>query len=521
MRFVLEHRFPLGRFHATPWRANPFDDQGEWPPSPWRLVRSVVARWHQWSRESGKADEAEFDRLLKALVTSSFSYFLPPTARPGAVLRQYQPTGFGWQPASRWKTVKGSKVLVPGMRAHGRSLVQDNCWAVPSDEPILWFIEGENWTPGLAELLDRCIERITWFGRADGFSTMRRISGPCGETPNCKLDDQATARSVPVLCPLPVAMRADLERVTDDPDVVRRSVPPGAAWRFAEVPPPAPLSARLERSGSSTYVPAVQFAINWAVAPEPRAFCRLTVGLRNRTVALLVENMEGRRLPWSRASRATRDRLALFIGKDADGNPIKGRHHARFTVWLDDGQPSRLVAWRSADPYAEDNVIGFNELEVAALLGAASKPLTWATAGSREPRWSISLIPLTHETPLPRGLEDCCAQGWRSVTPFVPSRHRLRRRTERPSEEVRRQVRRELDLRGWPTDELAVKLVGSPRWTAVHIPPADKNRRPFIGDRMGFDLVLRFGTPVRGPICIGHSSMFGLGLFAPIEGKGP
>ncbi len=39
MRIVLKQIFPLGRFHATPWRVNPFDDpHGEWPPSPWRLL---------------------------------------------------------------------------------------------------------------------------------------------------------------------------------------------------------------------------------------------------------------------------------------------------------------------------------------------------------------------------------------------------------------------------------------------------------------------------------------------------
>ena len=44
MRIVLEQQFLLGRVHATPGRANRFDDpHGEWPPSPWRLVRLVPA----------------------------------------------------------------------------------------------------------------------------------------------------------------------------------------------------------------------------------------------------------------------------------------------------------------------------------------------------------------------------------------------------------------------------------------------------------------------------------------------
>ena len=53
MKLVLRQEFPLGRFHATSWRVNPYDDpHGEWPPSPWRLVRAVTARWYQWAREA-------------------------------------------------------------------------------------------------------------------------------------------------------------------------------------------------------------------------------------------------------------------------------------------------------------------------------------------------------------------------------------------------------------------------------------------------------------------------------------
>jgi len=220
-------------------------------------------------------------------------------------------------------------------------------------------------------------------------------------------------------------------------------------------------------------------------------------------------------LPWSRAKRATRERLIPFIGKDADGNPIKGRRHARFTVCMEDGVPARLVVSRSPDPHVKGDVAGFDELEVAALLGAATQPLTWASAGSKEPAWSVSLIPMPLETPLPDALDGCAHQMWRTITPFVPSRHRIRRGRERRDEDVASQVRRELEVRGWPVEGLSVEEAGPPRWTAVHHPPSGRKRRAFIGDRMGFDLVLRFTAPVRGPIAIGRSSMLGLGLFGP------
>lgn len=37
--------FPAGRYHATPWDRHVNEGAVEWPPSPWRLLRSLVAVW--------------------------------------------------------------------------------------------------------------------------------------------------------------------------------------------------------------------------------------------------------------------------------------------------------------------------------------------------------------------------------------------------------------------------------------------------------------------------------------------
>jgi CRISPR-associated protein Csb2 len=110
MRLTLRQSFPLGRFHATFWKANAFDEKvaGEWPPSPWRLTRAVVARWYQWRRETtGTWPEDELDRLVRALCNSEYRFYLPRQARQSVILRQYHPVEFGWNPAS--KKVAGVK----------------------------------------------------------------------------------------------------------------------------------------------------------------------------------------------------------------------------------------------------------------------------------------------------------------------------------------------------------------------------------------------------------------------------
>ena len=37
--------FPAGRFHATPWGHHVNEGLPEWPPSPWRLLRALIATW--------------------------------------------------------------------------------------------------------------------------------------------------------------------------------------------------------------------------------------------------------------------------------------------------------------------------------------------------------------------------------------------------------------------------------------------------------------------------------------------
>ena len=39
----LVFRFPAGHYHATPWGNHVNEGLIEWPPSPWRVVRALLA----------------------------------------------------------------------------------------------------------------------------------------------------------------------------------------------------------------------------------------------------------------------------------------------------------------------------------------------------------------------------------------------------------------------------------------------------------------------------------------------
>lgn len=592
MKIVLRQEFPLGRVHATPWRVNPFDDpRGEWPPSPWRLVRAVTARWYQWAREAeGEADLAQVEKLQSALCKSIYAFHLPPDARKGTPLRQYHPTEFAmdapnwrdqgvfarapkvprkgkkgqqgekelsedekkiekqvkdlgikklslttsddgkWtievktlkqaarddasigrleeilgQPTGRWQRIADA-----GVRSYGTSLVQDNYWCVPPEAPVWWFIEGDDWVDVLQAVLAQCLERMTYFGRAETLTRIR-VAGSADEIPeaNCTLADRRTAGAVPVLSPLEAATREDIERTTDNPEAVKRSVPPGAQWLYA-VRPTRPASRERRR------IPAhrldchlMQFAIGWNAAPEMRAIVRLTSRFRGAVLRELLRlKTDGALASWARAAEDVREAVADMAGKDATGHPLKGHRHTEFLAWCEEGQPTRLLVWRGTRPLDAD--------EQEAILLAGARDVSWAAAGSDADQWKVRLIPLDRAVPPPPGLDQQASVVWESVTPYVAPRHRFRGGKERQAESVEAQIRRELVQRGIAiANSVTVEALGPPIRVAVHVPRRNAKMRSFIGDRLGQTLRLRFLEPVSGPIRLGHSSSFGLGLFRP------
>lgn len=503
MKIVLRQEFPLGRFHATPWRVNPFDDpHGEWPPSPWRFVRAVTARWYQGAREAEKEPNlAELEGLQAALCKSTYAFYVPADARKGSPLRQYHPTEFGWRPAEKKKA---------GTRSYGTSLVQDDYWCVAPEAPVWWFIEGDSWTADLVAALGQCISRMIYFGRAESLTRIRLAGAQeVVPEPNCMLVDKRTGGAIAVLTPLGDAKREDIERTTDNPESANRSVPPGARFLYV-VRPPRPVTR--ERRRPPAHRPdchLMQFALGWTVSPDPRAIVRLTSRFRGAVLRELLQLKTGDpSATWTRVDRDVRESIADMVGKDANDEPLKGHIHTAFLVWCEDGQPSRLMVWRGSRAFDAD--------EKEAILRAASRDLSWAAAGADGDEWKVRLVPLDRGVPAPPGLDGRASAAWESVTPYVPTRHHLRGGKEREGESMPRQIQRELQRRGL-TDHVEVELVGPPTWVSVHIPRREARMRAFVGDRRGQTVRLRFATPVTGPIRLGHSSSFGLGLFRPVE----
>ncbi|RPI44670.1 MAG: type I-U CRISPR-associated protein Cas5/Cas6 [Betaproteobacteria bacterium] len=330
--------------------------------------------------------------------------------------------------------------------------------------------------------------------------------------PNCTLVDKRTKGVVPVLAPLDSATRADIERTTDDPESVKRTVPHGARFLYA-IRPPRPVPHERRRTPAHRAdCHLMQFALGWNVSPDPRAIVRLTSRFRGTVLRELLRLKTGdTSASWTGVGRDTRESIAEMVGKDANGAPLKGHRHTEFLVWCEDRLPTRLVVWRGARAFDAD--------EREAILMAASRDVSWAAGGSAADEWKVRLIPLDRDVPAPPGFNAEASVAWESVTPYVPPRHRLRGGKERDGESIAEQIHRELCRRGF-AETVEVEFRGPPAWVSVHVPRREANRRAFIGYRRGQAIRLRFQVPVTGPIRFGHSSSFGLGLFAPVAAEG-
>lgn len=510
MSVILEQRFPLGRFHATRWRQSIFEDSyGEWPPSPWRLLRTLAARWIQYSRETGDEDVNKRDALLKGLATIPPSFYIPEFSwRPDTTLRQYHRTALEW-------TAKGKKD--PAYKKPMSSLVYDRFHVLPPTKAVLWFWETLNLPDDLHTLLDELSRRITYFGRAESYCRFQLCRDSLSErVPNCILTHERTHSGNPVLVAAPdVELKIDsLLAATDSKDVAGMTAPPSAAWYFAQLPDrPTVTRTPQPHRHSRNDVQAIQFAVGGRVYPPIQSWVRVTSWFRGRVLKSIAKQLGAKHFAELPANE--RQRFSLMSGKDIHGNRLTGHGHSYFAFCPDEfGYPTRLICYRK-EPFLDE--------EIEAMFSACSHPLAWQNdydSGSADGEWQIRMVPLPLPTPLPRGFGKEGFTQWISATPFVPQgrRHRFRKNgLLRPAETPEALAEKLLRQNGFPQCQVETENSDA-QWINVHESARERRERKLQTTRnvrKGFRLRLSFAEPVQGPICIGHSAHYGLGLFLP------
>jgi len=482
-------RFLAGRFHATPWGHHVNEGVPEWPPSPWRLLRALVA-----SAKRTLPDLPD-DRLadLLAKLAAPPHVTLPP-ACPGMSRH--------WMP---WYK-KGP---------HDRTLVFDTFLAVDPQAEVVF-----SW-PDLAlgdsdlDLLKQILAGLTYFGRAESWAEARLVDEPGSPnclplTPEVRLgpDVELVEVLAPAVADDPLALLHALMVDTGDMRRANRLVPEGSRWvTYARpvgavwvdpVPQPVPVE--------SPPVQLIRFALSGK--PLPPLTDALRVGELARRAALKVVNERTGETP-----------SPVLSGH---GSIAKGQHrHAHFLPEDRDadGRIDHLAIWVPA---------GLDLTEAGALVGGMRLFRKW-----HEPELELLLEGYWTEEELTKHPAPVGHSAvWESETPYVLTRHPKRTRTGVPKmtelgeqrDGPEDQVRREWALRQAANpalpDLLKVERVpflvrGSRtlRWIEFRR-WRETGGGPATG--LGYGLRLHFAAPVRGPLALGYACHFGLGQFRPV-----
>ncbi len=543
--------FLAGRYHATPWDRHVNEGAVEWPPSPWRILRALVATWK---------------RTLPDLPLE----LVEPVLRAVA-----QPPEFSLPPASTGHT----RHFMPWYKKGptDRTLVFDTFVALSRDDILVARWPNVELDDAQRATLDRILENLTTLGRAESWCEAKLLSDAEGaryftggverqrhvSTPVSGRAVPSDAEVIRLLCSDPTsAFTSDLPgegagenegrgrsrttrkhqspvydpawnlcRETLQLHEERWSDPPGACWvRYARprtcfgVQP----GARL-RLGSAPKprIQVARYALDSTLLPLVTE--TLPVGEAARRVIMGIHGRLTERA-------GSRGRSGIFSGKDVSGHPLTGNGHAYYLPTDEDGDGRidhlTIFAREGFGPSELRTLDRFRVLN----LGRRDKDF-----------YPLRLLLLglgTLSEYAPGFLQK--SRIWVSGTPYIAARHaktRGRHRVATPSASARAEFLM-ADLRAQlaavrpdltedeagpiaivsESDESGTFRIRRSESDPHGLRPIEFKRfRSKPGDdggrRLAGSFRMEFSQEVGGPIVLGHSSHFGMGLFRPVIGE--
>ncbi len=529
-------RFPGGRYHATPWGHHVNEAQLEWPPSPWRFLRALIAcgfGTQHWDRIPPSAES-----LLHKLAAHLPAYRLPPAVT--AHSRHYMPLGS--LDKQREKTA-----LVFDAWAHlgdGTITMQWDCALSPGEIGELsallsclnYLGRSESWVeaelvpPGLAPTQPAHPDHWDALPDAPGLRP-----GPAWEqvllmapVPDADYLAWRTSAADKALSafPLPPTPAKPSKKLLRDRELAVSPFPPtlldcltkDSAW-WKQHRWPQPLGARKVvywRRANSLDLQAPPANAAASPSPVPCMLLALTTPSGSRSALPPLT----RTLPQaelfhqaiiSRAGHGSPVHCPELTGCDESGAPLQSGHQHAHILPLDLDLDRRL-----------DHVLIYAPMGLGPAAQQAIRSLrrTWTKGAVGELQLALAAWgPLSLLASLPPPLGPSLrrllgpsggSRSWQSATPFLPPRFLK----SRGPNSLAGQVNAELLSRGLPPalsvellpalpDALAMRHFVRRRRRGGPPPPADQ---PYF-------LKLHFADPVEGPLCLGYASHYGLGLF--------
>ncbi|MGI5862869.1 MAG: type I-G CRISPR-associated protein Csb2 [Myxococcales bacterium] len=510
-------KFPGRRYHATPWGDHVNEGHVEWPPSPWRLVRALIATGY--SKLGWTEVPARGVRLFEKLCSKLPAYRLPGASAGHS--RHYMPTG---------KLAKGRERT---------TLVFDTWSHVGAGELVVaWDVEL---TADESSLLAELVAALGYLGRSESWVEARLVGAgeappagtkcfPCdgGEHPGPGWEQVSLlAPETPQAAEVWLAARRSADA---EPESRRRAK---RVKKASDSALPADLVGCLQLETSWlqehgwSQPPCSRRALYWRrsdaleagspalerreVSASPVAAVLLSISTPSRNdhalpsvVRVLPQGELLHRRLVGTAQRMGLGHLETLAGTDGAGRPLTGHRHAHL-LHLDldgDRHLEHVLLWAPEGLDGRAQAV-IRSVRTTFMKGGPGR-LSLAVAGLGSLA-DIERMPAPYGASLQRLTGS--ATVWKSRTPFVPPRH------------VKKHGRNSIE--GQVLAELEERRVADLVEVEVDVEES-KRLRHFVRVRRkgpqppvdcGFALRLRFARPVAGPLCLGYGSHFGLGVF--------
>ncbi|HTV26459.1 MAG TPA: type I-U CRISPR-associated protein Csb2 [Xanthobacteraceae bacterium] len=514
---IIQVNMLSGRYHAHPWGEAQHAMAGpEWPPSPWRLLRTIAACW--FDAVEPPCSPEQRDSLIEKLGRSGAPTIWIPSASFNE-LPFYHPITL-----DKAEKLPADEAKISGKKT--RSVREANARALHFDHfavlaaPSIYFIfdvqvheEDRSW-------LSAILSKGRYFGRAESRAsfclTDENVQKPDGyheakaaEKSRCQ--DDAIRRSVLVattdfkasdLWQVRQAEKAKAKPkaqsiANDHPTHLvealinaRKAVPDGTKWVQYELPR-ATIVHELPKRTSGVK----RHGMRPAAEVLFRLFRRIPIPVAD--TVLIARDFRDQAVRAYGA--ATGRQTVLLSGREENGSISHGHRHAFYLP-----QPGRdggllehiVVRLPGGESGVEQEILD-------ALLGVMR---LW-----RHDRYPVLVVAEgVRATPTISGL----ANAWRSLTPFLgPLHHKPSRNSTEPREQLLNALAPAVGIEPNRIETSVVPVLS-------HLYGSSKDgasRHYRFVRRAGTCFTLEFSQSVQFPLAIGADSHFGLGQFEPVH----
>jgi CRISPR-associated protein Csb2 len=530
---TLRLRFSGRRYHATPWGHHVNEGLVEWPPSPWRLLRALLATGYAKLHWPADGPPPIARTLIEKLAAEPPRYRLPNAV--GTHSRHYMPL-------ARFKNGREDTTLV------------FDTWAQVDDGELAvhWPIEL---TADETSLLRELAHALGYLGRSESWVEAELTDGDeqpfpvfAGEAADCP---GRGWEQVPLLALQSAsdyaqwrarALAVALAEAGIDPHKPTLTAKEKKALAKAEQALPKDLIACLQvdtawlQSLGWSQPPGTRKLFYWrpascleAGAPRPRPSARKAPAVSCMLLGLSTSSASRGSLPRIERTLPQGERLhgllvaqamrlhghsQVLSGCDDQRQPLTLPHQHAHLIHLDldaDDHLDHVLVWAPMGLDAEAQAAVRATRRSFMKGGVGELRLTLAGVGELD---DLVRLPAPFGAAIEALTSTAGVLRWRSFTPFVPPRHLK----PRGRHTLAGQVNAELAARGLPPaidvhvldphqDEQARRARHFKRVRAGGPPPPQD---------MGFVLELGFAQPVRGPLALGYGCHFGLGVFAAV-----